>query len=106
MSGIYRLRRLFLNTARIICIHSNERSPFASDLEGFAEANSLTFNELVKTTFVLVFDQRACAGLRGLQPATAFFEFLNGFLRCKLVDCGTDDFFLVDFDSKFQRSLR
>jgi hypothetical protein len=57
MAGISRLRWLFLDARRIMFIHSNERRPFASHLEGLAKANSLTFNELVETAFVIVFDQ-------------------------------------------------
>ena len=57
MTSVGRLRRLLLNTARIVCIHSDEGSPFASDLEGLAQADSLTFNELVEAASVIVFDQ-------------------------------------------------
>jgi hypothetical protein len=57
VASICRLCRLLIDTARIICVHSNEGRPLASDLEGLTEADSLTFDELVETAFMLVLDQ-------------------------------------------------
>src|SRR6195952_3574851 len=105
MAEICRLRRLFFNTAGTICTYSNKRCPFPSDLERFAEADSLTLDELVETASVFLLDQRACTGLCTLQPALAFLKFLNGSPRCELVHCCADNFFLVDVDGKFQGSL-
>ena len=46
MAGIRRLRWLFLDPVRIMCVHSDERRPFASDLEGLAEEDRQAYNEL------------------------------------------------------------